>query len=214
VTIDIETLRREYKQGSLGREDLKPDPIAQFNVWFEQACNAQCQDPNAMSLATVSAKGQPSLRTVLMKHVDREGFVFLTNYDSKKGREISENPNVCLMFPWLALERQVIVTGTASKISTSEALKFFLKRPVDSQISAWASPQSRIVESRKVLQMMWDKMKQKYADGKVPLPSFWGGYRVAPKTVEFWQGRTNRLHDRFLYTRQPDDSWEIQRLGP
>jgi pyridoxamine 5'-phosphate oxidase len=118
------------------------------------------------------------------------------------------------MFPWLALERQVIITGTASKISTAEALKFFLKRPTESQISAWASPQSRIVESRKALQILWDKMKQKYADGKVPLPSFWGGYRVAPRKVEFWQGRTNRLHDRFLYRRQSDNSWDIQRLGP
>jgi len=212
--IDVETLRREYTQGSLDVEDLKSNPFDQFTVWFEQACKAQLQDPNAMSVATVSVQGQPSLRTVLMKHYDEDGFVFLTNYESRKAREISENANVALMFPWLALERQVIITGTASKISTSEALKYFLKRPTESQISAWASPQSRIVESRKVLQMMWDKMKQKYADGKVPLPSFWGGYRVAPKTVEFWQGRKNRLHDRFLYSRQPDSSWAVNRLGP
>jgi pyridoxamine 5'-phosphate oxidase len=212
--IDVEALRREYTQGSLDREDLKPSPFDQFAVWFDQACKAQLQDPNAMSVATVSALGEPSLRTVLMKHFDADGFVFLTNYDSKKGREISENPNVALMFPWLALERQVIIAGTASKISTTEALTFFLKRPVDSQISAWASPQSRAVESRKVLQMMWDEVKKKYADGKVPLPSFWGGYRVAPKTVEFWQGRKNRLHDRFVYERQADDSWIVNRLGP
>ncbi|MGZ4964660.1 MAG: pyridoxamine 5'-phosphate oxidase [Limisphaerales bacterium] len=212
--MDVETLRREYTQGSLDLEDLKPNPFDQFTVWFEQACNAQLQDPNAMSVATVSAQGQPSLRTVLMKHYDQDGFVFLTNYESRKAREISENSNVALMFPWLALERQVIIAGTAAKISTSEALKYFLKRPTESQISAWASPQSRIVESRKVLQMMWDKMKQKYADGKVPLPSFWGGYRVAPKTVEFWQGRKNRLHDRFLYSRQSDNSWAVNRLGP
>ncbi len=212
--IDVETLRREYTQGSLDVTDLKPNPFDQFTIWFEQACNAQLQDPNAMSVATVSAQGQPSLRTVLMKHYDQDGFVFLTNYESRKAREISENSNVALMFPWLALERQVIITGTATKISTSEALKYFLKRPTESQISAWASPQSRIVESRKVLQMMWDKMKQKYADGKVPLPSFWGGYRVAPKTVEFWQGRKNRLHDRFLYSRQLDNSWAVNRLGP
>lgn len=212
--IDVETLRREYTQGSLDIGDLKPSPFDQFTVWFDQACNAKLQDPNAMSVATVSAQGQPSLRTVLMKHYDEDGFVFLTNYESRKAREISENSNVALMFPWLALERQVIITGTASKISTSEALKYFLKRPTDSQISAWASPQSRIVESRKVLQMMWDKMKQKYADGKVPLPSFWGGYRVAPKTIEFWQGRHSRLHDRFLYERQTDQSWVVNRLGP
>lgn len=212
--IDVETLRREYTQGSLDVADLKTSPFDQFTVWFEQACNAQLQDPNAMSVATVSAQGQPSLRTVLLKHYDQDGFVFLTNYESRKAREITENPKVALMFPWLALERQVIIAGTATKISTSEALKFFLKRPTDSQISAWASPQSRIVESRKVLQMMWDKMKQKYADGKVPLPSFWGGYRVAPKTVEFWQGRKNRLHDRFLYQRQADNSWIVNRLGP
>jgi pyridoxamine 5'-phosphate oxidase len=212
--IDVETLRREYTQGSLDREDLKANPFDQFTVWFEQACTAKLQDPNAMSVATVSAQGQPSLRTVLMKHYDADGFVFLTNYESRKAREISENAQVALMFPWLALERQVIITGTASKISTAEALRFFIKRPTESQISAWASPQSRIVESRKALQILWEKMKQKYADGKVPLPSFWGGYRVAPKTVEFWQGRTNRLHDRFLYTRRSDNSWDVQRLGP
>jgi pyridoxamine 5'-phosphate oxidase len=212
--IDVEPLRREYKQGSLSRENLKPNPFDQFTIWFEQACTAQLQDPNAMSAATVSAEGRPSLRTVLMKHYDQDGFVFLTNYESRKAREISENQNVALMFPWLALERQVIITGTASKISTAEALKFFLKRPTESQISAWASPQSRIVESRKALQIIWDKMKQKYADGKVPLPSFWGGYRIAPREIEFWQGRTNRLHDRFLYIKQQDNSWAIQRLGP
>ncbi len=214
MTINVEALRREYKQGSLGRADLKPSPFDQFTVWFEQACKAECQDPNAMSVATVSKEGQPTLRTVLMKHYDDNGFVFLTNYDSKKGRDISENSNVCLMFPWLALERQVIITGVASKISVDEADFFFHKRPIDSQISAWASPQSRPVESRQVLQAAWDKVKQKYADGKVPCPPYWGGYRVAPKTIEFWQGRANRLHDRFVYTKQPNNSWTIERLGP
>lgn len=212
--IDLETLRREYTQGSLDIDDLKQNPLEQFALWFEQACTAKLQDPNAMSVATVSAKGEPSLRTVLLKHYDEEGFVFVTSYESRKGRDIAENPNVALMFPWLALERQVIISGTASKISSGEALKYFLKRPADSQISAWASTQSRVVESRKALQSLWENMKGKYADGKVPLPPHWGGYRIAPKTIEFWQGRPNRLHDRFLYSKQAAGSWTIQRLGP
>jgi pyridoxamine 5'-phosphate oxidase len=212
--IDIETLRREYTQGSLDVEDLKSNPLDQFTIWFEQACNSKTQDPNAMSVATVSAQGEPSLRTVLLKKYDADGFVFVTSYESHKGHDIAENSNVALMFPWLALERQVIISGMASKISNNEALGYFHKRPLDAQISAWASTQSRPVESRSVLQNRWDEVKRKYADGKVPLPPHWGGYRVAPKTIEFWQGRPSRLHDRFLYSKQADGSWNIQRLAP
>lgn len=211
--IEIETLRREYTQGSLDIADLKSNPFQQFSVWFEQACAAKLQDPNAMSVATVSAQGQPSLRTVLLKHFDETGFVFVTGYESRKGQDIAVNPNVALMFPWLALERQVIISGAASRISADEALGYFHKRPLDAQISAWASAQSRPVESRSALQEQWDDVKRKYGD-HVPLPPHWGGYRVAPKTIEFWQGRPSRLHDRFLYSKQADGSWTIQRLGP
>jgi pyridoxamine 5'-phosphate oxidase len=212
--INLETLRREYTQGSLDIGDLKQSPFEQFGVWFEQACNAKVQDANAMSVATVSRQGQPSLRTVLLKHYDKDGFVFVTSYESRKGQDIAENAKVALMFPWLALERQVIISGVAAKISPDEALNYFHKRPLDAQISAWASTQSRPVDSRDALQDRWDEVKRKHADGKVPLPPHWGGYRVAPTTIEFWQGRPSRLHDRFVYSKQADGSWKIQRLGP
>ena len=211
--IDVETLRREYTQGSLDIDDLKQSPFEQFTIWFEQACGAKLQDPNAMSVATVSAQGEPSLRTVLLKHFDETGFVFVTGYESRKGQDIAQNPNVALMFPWLALERQVIISGAAAKISIDEALRYFDKRPLDAQISAWASAQSQPVESRSALQERWDEAKRKYG-AKVPLPPHWGGYRVAPKTIEFWQGRPSRLHDRFRYNKQTNGSWTIQRLGP
>jgi pyridoxamine 5'-phosphate oxidase len=212
--LEPDTLRREYTKGSLRRENLADDPFKQFSFWLEQACEEGIQDPTALSLATVSASGRPSLRTVLLKHFDGDGFVFLTNYDSKKARDISENANVALMFPWLTLDRQLIITGEARKISTAEAFKFFIRRPHESQLSALASPQSRIVESRKALMILWENARRKYAAGKIPLPSFWGGYRVVPREFEFWQGGKHRLHDRFVYTRQSSDSWNIQRLGP
>ena len=207
-------LRVEYLQGELRREDLASDAIEQFAKWFGQATDAQVIQPNAMSLATVSAAGQPSLRTVLLKSYDAGGFVFFTNLESRKAREIAENPRVALLFAWLSPERQVIVTGTAQRVSTAEAMKYFLTRPRGSQIASWISRQSEAVSSRAVLEMEWDKMSRKFARGEVPLPSFWGGYRVTPQQIEFWQGRVNRLHDRFLYTRRADGSWTIGRLAP
>ena len=206
--------RVEYLQGALRREDLASDAMEQFERWFQQASDAQIFQPNAMSLATVSAAGQPSLRTVLLKRYDAGGFVFFTNLESRKAREIRENPHVSLMFAWLSLERQVIVTGTAERISTGEALKYFLTRPRGSQIAAWISRQSQAISSRAVLEMEWETMSRKFASGQVPLPSFWGGYRVKPQQIEFWQGRVNRLHDRFLYTHRVDGSWLIDRLAP
>jgi pyridoxamine 5'-phosphate oxidase len=212
--MDLSEMRGNYGRSELRRENLKPDPIEQFALWFEEACRAQIVEPNAMSLATVGEDHRPSLRSVLVKQFDARGFVFFTNLESRKAREIAAHPDVSLLFPWLALERQVIVGGRAERISTAETLAYFVKRPVDSQLAAWASHQSSVITSRKILEMKWQELKRKFADGQVPLPSFWGGFRVVPAAMEFWQGRPNRLHDRFLYTRQPGDSWVIERLAP
>ena len=211
--MDIGKLRREYKRAKLRRADLERDAFAQFQLWFEQAERAQIRDLNAMSLATASATGYPTLRTVLLKYVDREGLVFFTNYASTKARQIAENPQVALLFHWLELERQVIVNGTAERISTAESVKYFLTRPRGAQLGAWVSHQSSAVSGRSLLEMKFEEMKRKFSDGQVPLPSFWGGYRVRPQRFEFWQGRQNRLHDRFEYTLQ-DGAWDIERLGP
>ena len=212
--MNVDELRSDYTRGELRREDLKSDPFEQFALWFEEACRTGMVDPNAMSLATASVSARPSLRTVLLKGYDGRGFVFFTNLESRKAREIGENPQVSLLFPWLNLERQVIVYGAAEKISTAEALAYFVKRPVGSQLAAWASQQSGVISSRKILEMKWEEMKRKFADGKVPLPSFWGGYRVKPNEIEFWQGRPSRLHDRFRYRLQSDASWIIEQLAP
>jgi pyridoxamine 5'-phosphate oxidase len=210
---DLALMRNEYQGAELRQEDLDADPIRQFQAWFGHAMESGMPEPNAMCLSTVSAMGQPSLRTVLLKSYDDRGFVFYTNYQSRKSREIAENPRVALLFTWLKLQRQVSITGTASRISTAESFKYFLTRPRGSQIAAWISNQSTVISSRSMLEMQLEKMKQKFADGQVPLPSFWGGYRVTPQTIEFWQGRPNRLHDRFLYTRQ-ESAWRIERLAP
>jgi pyridoxamine 5'-phosphate oxidase len=207
-------MRTDYRRGQLRREDLKDDPIEQFQLWLEEACRAGVTEPTAMSLATASGDGRPLLRTVLLKGLDNRGFVFFTNLESRKARQIRENPSVSLLFPWLLLERQVIVTGYAAKISVAESLKYFVSRPRGSQLAAWASKQSSVISSRQVLEMEWEHLKQKFGAGQIPLPSFWGGYRVRPQTIEFWQGGHDRLHDRFEYTRQPDDSWQIERLAP
>jgi pyridoxamine 5'-phosphate oxidase len=212
--MNLEDMRREYMRGGLQREDLKDNPFEQFNVWFEQACQAGVHEPNAMSLATAFADGKPSVRTVLLKQFDERGFVFFTNLESKKARQLAENMNACLLFPWLTLERQVIISGSVEKVPATDVLKYFVKRPVESQIGAWASPQSRVIESRKFLEMKVEEMKRKFADGKIPLPSFWGGFRVIPREIEFWQGRASRLHDRFLYTQAEENKWKIERLAP
>ncbi len=212
--MDIKDLRNEYKKGGLIREDLSNDPFTQFEKWFQEAVNAELLEPNAMSVATVNKAGQPSLRTVLLKIFDQKGFVFFTNYESKKSQQIAENPNVALLFPWLDLERQVKITGRAEKISTSESLKYYLSRPRGSQLGAWVSNQSSIITNRSLLEMKLDEMKRKFQNKEVPLPDFWGGYRIIPKTIEFWQGRPNRLHDRFMYSLKEDENWEINRLAP
>lgn len=207
-------MREEYMLSGLSEEGLAPGPFQQFELWFEQALAGNMLEPNAMSLATVSPEGQPSVRTVLLKYFDEEGFVFFTNYESLKAREIAHNPRVALLFPWLELERQVQISGTASKISHAESLKYFLSRPHGSQLGAWVSQQSSVISSRQMLLSKFDELKRKFQAGQVPLPSFWGGYRIVPDTFEFWQGRQSRLHDRFRYSRQPDGAWLIERLAP
>jgi pyridoxamine 5'-phosphate oxidase len=213
--VELEQLRRDYLQGGLRRNDLHEDPIRQFEHWLQQAIDAELKDPTAMTLATVDAEGQPSQRIVLLKHLDGRGFVFYTNYESNKARDMAGNGRVSLHFPWHVLERQVKVCGTVEKVSTAESLKYFVSRPEESQLAAWASAQSRPVSSRQLLMQQFAKMKEKFQHGEIPLPSFWGGYRVIPHKIEFWQGGGNRLHDRFLYSRQPNGSdWLIERLAP
>ncbi|MEO7934045.1 MAG: pyridoxamine 5'-phosphate oxidase [Chthoniobacterales bacterium] len=212
--MNLADIRRDYTRDKLRRESLDPDPIAQFRLWLEQAVQAGTIEPTAMSLATVNHEGHPLLRTVLLKGCDQRGFVFFTNLESRKAQHIRENPHVSLLFPWLALERQVIVTGAAIALSTMETLNYFISRPRESQLAAWASKQSAAITSRRILEMAWEGMKQKFGDGQIPLPPFWGGYRVVPERLEFWQGGAHRLHDRFEYVWQPDDSWVIARLAP
>jgi pyridoxamine 5'-phosphate oxidase len=207
-------IRSEYTRGALARAQLKPSPFDQFALWFQQAMDAHIVEPNAMSLATTGADQRPLVRTVLLKSYDERGFVFYTNFQSRKARQMADNPNVSLLFPWLALERQVIICGAAEKVSTAETLAYFITRPRGSQLGAWVSAQSSIITTRSLLEQKWEEMKRKFGEGQVPLPSFWGGYRVVPREIEFWQGRPSRLHDRFLYTRQPDASWNIARLAP
>ena len=212
--MNIADLRKNYTKNSLRRNDLEDNPFIQFRRWMDQACSAELLEPNAMSLATVDTEGHPCTRTVLLKGFSDEGFFFFTNYESRKAQHINANPNISLLFPWLALERQVIINGAAKKISPSKSLKYFQSRPEGSQIGAWASPQSKVITSRKLLEVKWDEMKRKFAAGKIPLPSFWGGYQVIPRTIEFWQGGQNRIHDRFLYSREADSDWKIERLAP
>lgn len=211
--MDVSDLRHEYRKSRLDREDLRPDALDQFEDWFRQACKAELAEPNAMCLATSGADRQPSARTVLLKYFDREGFVFFTNTESAKARQIRENPKVALHFYWQALERQVIVRGEARPVTRKEALSYFMKRPRGSQLGAWVSQQSRVVSSRSILEMKLDEIKRRFADGKIPIPSFWGGYRVSAREIEFWQGRENRLHDRFLFRRDVE-GWTIERLAP
>lgn len=212
--MDIKGLRKEYANPVLTREMLDPDPYGQFERWFQETCNAGLSEPNAMTLATVGADGQPTLRTVLLKLFDRDGFVFYTNYGSRKAQQIAVNSRVALLFPWVKLARQVAVTGVAEKVSLAESARYFASRPHESQLGAWISQQSAVLTSRQLLMNELEKIKARFRKGEVPLPDFWGGYRVRPASIEFWQGQTSRLHDRFLYTRQADASWTIERLAP
>lgn len=211
--MNLFSMRNEYMSKGLHREDLNSNPIKQFELWFNQAINAKLIEPNAMSLATVGEDQMPSIRTVLLKSYDEEGFVFFSNYKSKKAEHIEQNPNVALHFAWLGLERQVKIEGIATKISKTASLKYFLSRPKGSQIGAWVSHQSEVISSRSLLEAKFDEIKNKFIDGKIPFPDFWGGYLIKPLVIEFWQGGKDRLHDRFEY-RLVDEVWEINRLAP
>jgi pyridoxamine 5'-phosphate oxidase len=209
----IAHLRREYTRGGLRRNDLPADPLALFEHWLGQAVDAQLPDPTAMSVATVDAHGQPYQRIVLLKHFDPRGMVFYTNLGSRKAHHLEANPRISLLFPWHMLERQVMVLGTVEKLSMIEVLKYFHSRPRESQIGAWVSKQSSRISARGVLEGKFLELKQKFQQGEVPLPSFWGGYRIKIDSMEFWQGGEHRLHDRFFYQRDAV-GWKIDRLAP
>ncbi|MGI1677679.1 MAG: pyridoxamine 5'-phosphate oxidase [Cellvibrionaceae bacterium] len=210
---NIDQLRREYQRSGLSRDSLASDPFSQFSLWLNQAVDGGVIDPTAMTVATVSKDGQPSQRIVLLKKIDENGFVFYTNYQSRKANELGHSPKISLHFPWHSIDRQVKVCGVAEKIPTTESLQYFLSRPRDSQIAASISAQSRPVSSRQLLMQQFDSMKNKLLNKEIPLPDFWGGYRIVPHEIEFWQGRENRLHDRFVYRKKEND-WDIQRLSP
>ena len=214
VGMDVTGLRREHDTGPLHRDDLDSDPFKQFQDWFANACESDLPIPNAMSLTTVDTDNRPALRTVLLKYFDQRGFVFFTNLESAKARHIKHNANVALLFHWPHVDRQLSIRGHAEKLPVSEVVKYFITRPRGSQIGAWVSHQSHRISARSLLETKFAELKRKYAAGDIPLPSFWGGYRVIPVSIEFWQGQPNRLHDRFLYTKQKDDTWEIERLQP
>lgn len=209
----IADLRREYASRALGEDQADADPIRQFTTWFDEAANAQILDVNAMTLATTTADGDPDARIVLLKGFDDDGFVFFTNYGSAKGRQLETSPRACLLFFWVELERQVRITGAVTKVSKTESDEYFHSRPFESQVGAWASAQSTMVDNRAVLETRYAELAAQYAGQTVPLPAFWGGYRVAPEKVEFWQGRPSRLHDRLLYTRAAS-GWTRSRLSP
>ena len=221
--MDIGDYRREYMSEGIDKATLNADPIKQFETWFKQASDLSIQDPNAFSLATANADGWPSVRTVLLKLFDHQGFVFFTNYNSRKAQDIKENAKAAMLFPWLQLNRQIRVEGHIERISGADSLKYFASRPRGSQLGAWCSDQSEVIESRNFLEQKYREAADKFKRGAIPLPSFWGGYRIVPKTIEFWQGRENRLHDRIVYraldasTNSSTDAssvWERSRLAP
>lgn len=211
--IDIADIRKEYKLQSLLESNVDPHPIRQFQQWWNDAMASNIEEPNAMTLATCNKKAKPSARIVLLKGLNNEGFIFFTNYESRKGKEIKENPNASLLFFWKELERQVRIEGIVTKTTEEKSDEYFLTRPASSKIGAWSSPQSNIIQSRNDLEKKVIKFQQKFSDGEIPRPHYWGGYIVKPTLVEFWQGRPSRLHDRLQYVLE-DDKWIIHRLAP
>ncbi|MER7637816.1 pyridoxamine 5'-phosphate oxidase [Streptomyces sp. NBC_00696] len=209
-------MRKQYRVAGLDEKELAGGPMEQFGRWFEEAVvKGLVYEPNAMVVSTADADGRPSSRTVLMKHYDDQGFVFYTNYDSRKARELGANPYVSLLFPWHPMARQVLVTGIARRTGRDETAAYFRTRPHGSQLGAWASTQSSVIPSRVELESSYEELAARYPEGEqVPVPPHWGGFRIAPQTVEFWQGRENRLHDRLRYTAQPSGSWHVERLSP
>ena len=234
--MNLGDFREDYRRGALDRAALDANPLTQFEAWFRDAagdqaqsrwrkigialyklwsaiCNHRPADINAMTLATVDKNGKPSTRTVLLKSVDDRGFIFFTNYESRKGRELADNPNAALTFFWSELERQVCVAGSVTKLPVAESAAYFKSRPRGSQLAAWASNQSAVVPDRAALETKWRELEKKFPN-EVPLPPHWGGFILRPERIEFWQGRPSRLHDRFSYARQPDNSWKLERLAP
>ena len=212
--MSLADLRKDYSLSGLLEKDLARDPFRQFDQWVQEAEAAKLVEPNAMTLATATRDGRPSARTVLLKGVDGRGFVFYTNYESRKGRELSENPRASLLLPWIALERQVIIEGTLAKLSREESAAYFHSRPRASQLGAWVSQQSSIITGRSVLEDAMKALEKKHAGAEIPLPPAWGGYRLSPESVEFWQGRRSRLHDRLRYRREAGGAWIVERLAP
>lgn len=212
---DVADIRRQYGADELHLKDLHENPMEQFKHWLGQAIESNLfTDPTAMNVATVDADGMPSQRIVLLKKYDDAGFTFFTNLKSNKALQLEGNSNISLHFAWLSLERQVIIRGQAQKLSVAENAQYFLSRPRDSQLAAWASHQSKTVATRKLLEQAFMQMKNKFSKGDIPLPDFWGGYKVMPISIEFWQGRENRLHDRFIYKRDAQGQWNIERVQP
>lgn len=211
---NVADIRTDYKKQSLLEADVDADPIKQFKAWWNEALKSDIYEVNAMTLATAGADGVPSARIVLLKGFDEKGFVFFTNYNSQKGNELAQNDKACLVFFWKELERQVRVTGVAEKISSEESIAYFNSRPDGSKIGAWASPQSLVVAGKAWLKETFDYYIERFKQGEIPKPPHWGGYRVKPNKIEFWQGRPNRLHDRILYTSEAGSSWKIERLAP
>ena len=212
--MDLHDLRQEYSERSVDVDSVDPDPFIQFETWFKEATEAEITEPNAMVIATTDPDGQSTQRTVLLKYFDQSGFVFFTNYASRKATQISGNANVSLLFPWYMLHRQVEISGVAEKVNSAESLKYFALRPRGSQLGAWVSQQSSVVSSRSVLKNKLAELKQKFSSGSVPMPPNWGGFRVKPSRFEFWQGGKNRLHDRIEYQLNSNQSWQRQRLAP
>ena len=210
---DISKLRRADSLKELIENTISANPISQFSVWMNEAIESNLLEPNAMTLATASREGIPSARTVLLKGFDERGFVFYTNYESSKAKDLDENPNATLLFLWVEFERQVRITGKVDKVSREESEKYFISRPRESQLGAWASKQSSVIPNREILENKFEEMKERFEGKEIPLPSFWGGYRVIPQRIEFWQGRESRLHDRICYTLDAG-KWKIERLSP
>ena len=211
---EISDIRKDYAQQALHEADVAADPIQQFGVWWEAALHAQLEEVNAMTLATASPNGIPSARIVLLKGYDEKGFVFFTNYDSQKGKELMQNSRAALVFFWAPLERQVRISGRTERLGAQESDEYFNSRPIGSRIGAWASPQSEVVTSREFLEKKVSEFEKKFSGGEIPRPPQWGGFRIVPEQIEFWQGRPNRMHDRIRYTRIPSGNWRIERLAP
>lgn len=211
---DIAAIRKEYTQAELDENSIAKNPFQQFEKWFQEALKSEILEPTAMVLSTADQHGHPTQRTVLLKTFSEEGFVFYTNYESRKAQQMAINPHVSLLFPWYSLERQVAIIGKVEKVTMKESLAYFLSRPTGSQLGAWVSNQSQVITSRSILEIKLAEMKRKFKEGKIPLPDHWGGYRVIPTSIEFWQGRSNRLHDRIIFESDGSEAWNINRLAP